>query len=365
MKLTISLIDYYGPASVNIYFSELSMPLRTATLVVKDFVNCRFEGVDDATKALMCEALKFHVPEARHMPQYKLGRWDGTVSFCTQAGNTFINVIERVLPILIDANYQIELIDRRPDHRFSFPAIDERYFAQCLWPEGHVHAGQPILLRDYQITAINLFLSNLNSIQQIVMGAGKTILTAALSRSVEGVGRSMVIVPSKSLVRQTETDYRNVGLDVGVFYGERKDYGHQHTIFTWQTLVSLAKRGRAKGKASSLTALLDGVICVICDECFAADTPVLTPTGWQPIQTLQAGDRVINWDQQALLFKEDRVVKVHENTMTTENMYELVMDDQTSLQVTGNHRFLTGRGWVRADELTPADEIVAFNSCAA
>lgn len=238
-----------------------------ARLVVRDFVNCRFEGVDDKTKALMCEALKFHVPEARHMPQYKLGRWDGTVSFCTQAGNTFINVIDRVLPILVAANYQIELIDRRPDYQFSFPNIDERYFANCLWPEGHVNAGQPILLRDYQVTAINLFLSNLTSIQQIVMGAGKTILTAALSRLVELVGRSIVIVPSKSLVRQTEIDYRNVGLDVGVYYGDRKEYGHQHTICTWQSLVSLAKRSRTKAKASTLTALIDGVICVICDEC--------------------------------------------------------------------------------------------------
>lgn len=243
------------------------MTSQTAILTVRDFVTCKFQNVDDETRALMCAALKFQVPEARHMPQYKLGRWDGSVSFCSASGLTYVNVIDRLIPILTKANYQIELDDRRPDYQFCFPNVDEQYFANSVWPDGHVNAGEPILLRDYQVTAINLFLSNLNSVQQIATGAGKTVLTAALSRSVEDVGRSLVIVPSISLVRQTETDYRLVGLDVGVLQSERRDINHRHIVATWQTLVSMAKRCRTKDKASELTALLDGLICVICDEC--------------------------------------------------------------------------------------------------
>ena len=72
-------------------------------------------------------------------------------------------------------------------------------------------------------------------------GAGKTLVTAALSSITEQYGRSIVIVPNKSLVTQTEEDYINLGLDVGVFYGDRKEFGHTHTICTWQSLNILLK----------------------------------------------------------------------------------------------------------------------------
>jgi superfamily II DNA or RNA helicase len=50
-------------------------------------------------------------------------------------------------------------------------------------------------------------------------------MTAALSYSVQQYGRSIVIVPNKSLVVQTEFDYKNIGLDVGVYFGDRKEIG--------------------------------------------------------------------------------------------------------------------------------------------
>ena len=59
-------------------------------------------------------------------------------------------------------------------------------------------------------------MNNTQSLQEIATGAGKTLMTAALSKSVEQYGRSIVIVPNKSLVTQTEEDYINMGLDVGV-----------------------------------------------------------------------------------------------------------------------------------------------------
>jgi superfamily II DNA or RNA helicase len=83
-------------------------------------------------------------------------------------------------------------------------------------------AGQPIMLRDYQVEIINNFLENPQCIQEIATGAGKTIMTAALSWQAGHYGRTIVIVPNKSLVEQTEADYVNLDLDVGVYYGDRK-----------------------------------------------------------------------------------------------------------------------------------------------
>ena len=103
-----------------------------------------------------------------------------------------------------------------------------------------------------------------------------TILTAALSYIVERNldGRSIVIVPNKDLVRQTYEDYKNVGLDVGMLYGDQKDVGKQHTICTWQSLNELDKKGVIDGLNIIDTFIMD-VKCVIVDEAHGAKGEVL------------------------------------------------------------------------------------------
>jgi superfamily II DNA or RNA helicase len=251
-------------------------------------VNVKFTGLDPFVRRKFSEALKFMVPHARHTPSFKLGRWDGKVSFATVGGATYLNLLDRVLPIIIDEGYDIEIDDQRPNYGFTFPEVCEEIVADRCWPDGHPMAGEPIMLRDYQVDAINRYLANLQSMQSISTGAGKTLLTATLSLICEPHGRTLVIVPSKSLVEQTEEDYRNLGLDVGVFYGERKEWGHQHTIASWQSLAVLSKvdigtkpkkaTGRAETQADpgiTIEDFLDGVVCVMADECHTVRGDVL------------------------------------------------------------------------------------------
>jgi len=90
-------------------------------------------------------------------------------------------------------------------------------------------------------------------------------------------GRTLVIVPNKGLVVQTEEDYVNVGLDVGVYFGDRKDLNKTHTICTWQSLNILDKKSKGTTDTEILTLaeLLDGVVCVIVDEVHMAKADVL------------------------------------------------------------------------------------------
>ena len=92
------------------------------------------------------------------------------------------------------------------------------------------------MLRDYQVKIVNEFLANPQCLQEVATGAGKTIMTAALSHSVEQYGRSIVIVPNKSLVTQTEKDYINMKLDVGVFFDNGRimsDVSLDKVFFFW------------------------------------------------------------------------------------------------------------------------------------
>jgi len=111
--------------------------------------------------------------------------------------------------------------------------------------------------------------------QEVATGAGKTIMTAALSHTIENYGRSIVIVPNKSLVVQTEADYINLGLDVGVYFGDRKELGHTHTICTWQSLNYLVKNKDDIDNAEKLQTFMEDLICIIIDEVHQAKADVL------------------------------------------------------------------------------------------
>ena len=252
--------------------------MASCRLIIEDEVNIKLEGLDVDIRRKLANALKFEVPYAKHMPQYKLGRWDGKVAFFGIGGSGYVNHLDVVCDILQKNNVEIvDIQDNRHPITLSFTPVTERYWADqgIKWPKGHPAEGEDILLRDYQVEAVNNFLANPQSLQQIATGAGKTITTATLSHMVEPYGRSLVIVPNKSLVEQTEEDYINCGLDVGVYFGDRKNLGKTHTICTWQSLNILDKKHKDGSAVLSLAEFLEGVSAVIVDEVHQAKAEVL------------------------------------------------------------------------------------------
>jgi superfamily II DNA or RNA helicase len=259
------------------------------TLEIRDEVNVKFVGLDPATRRKLSDAVKFFLPYAYHMPAYKLGRWDGCVRFCDVGGRTYLNLLDKLLPIVQKEGYTIKIDDKRQTWNFAFQPIEQTMYEDTAWPKGHPAEGEPIILRDYQVEVINNFLNNPQSLQEIATGAGKTLITAALSNLCEQYGRSIVIVPNKDLVVQTEKDYKNLGLDVGVLYGDRKEYDKTHTICTWQSLSVLEKKTKAHEAEIDLDVFLDNVVCIMVDEVHKAKADVLKnllsgPFGSVPIR---------------------------------------------------------------------------------
>ncbi|NBO22443.1 DEAD/DEAH box helicase [bacterium] len=250
--------------------------MKKCTIVIKDEVNAKIQDLELETRKLLVKKFEFEVPGARFLPSVKLGRWNGKSSYFTISGASYINLLPDILPILDQQNYDIELIDLRTySHNFKLTQVSANTFSDRNWPKGHVAEGQPIVLRDYQVEIINNFLQNQQALQEVATGAGKTIMTAALSKTVESYGRSIVIVPNKSLVTQTEEDYINMSLDVGVFFGDRKEYGKQHTICTWQSLNNLLKDTKNGVAEITIAEFLENVICVIVDEVHMAKADAL------------------------------------------------------------------------------------------
>jgi len=250
--------------------------MKPAVLHIRDEVNVKIEGLDLDTRRKLTNLFKYDIPGARYMPAVRLGRWDGKMAFFQLGGSTYINLLPEILPVLSSRGYSVTLDDQR-DYcvDYTLTPVTELSYCEYQWPPKHPQAGTEIKLRDYQVEVINNFLSNPQSLQEVATGAGKTLITAVLSHSVEKYGRSIIIVPNKSLVTQTEADYINMGLDVGVYFGDRKEFGRTHTICTWQSLNILLKNTRNSTADTTIQEFLADVVCVMVDEVHMAKADAL------------------------------------------------------------------------------------------
>lgn len=247
--------------------------LKNCVLTIKDEVNVRFTGLDPRDRQELIKAVTLYDPTARYTPAGRLGHWKGDVPFMQVGGATFFHCLPKLIPILEKKGYHIDIDDQRPTWDFEFDAIDENFFSYVEFGKGHHMEGKSIVLRPHQVECVNAFLAHRHGLAVAATGAGKTLITAALSKQVEKYGRSIVIVPSQDLVTQTEEDYLMVGLDCGVFYGGRKELNKTHTICTWQSLHSLwkkTKKGDIKLGEQDIEQFLEGVACVIVDEAHTA-----------------------------------------------------------------------------------------------
>ena len=250
--------------------------MAVARLIIKDECNVKIEGLELTERKHLSNKFKYEIPGARYLPAVRLGRWDGKIAFFQLGGSTYINLLPDIIPYIYERGYDVEIEDLRTYRtQFEFDQVTEETFKHKVWPAKHPMAGQPVVLRDYQIEIINKFLETPQCIQEIATGAGKTLMTAALSYSCEAYGRTVVIVPNKSLVTQTEADYINLGLDVGVYFGDRKEFGRTHTICTWQSLNILLKNTKSNEANVTIGEFLEGVVCVMVDEVHMAKADAL------------------------------------------------------------------------------------------
>jgi superfamily II DNA or RNA helicase len=274
--------------------------LTYCKIIIKDEVNVKIENLDLDTRKSLVKKFKYFDQKARYLPAYKLGRWDGCTSFFGLGGSTYMSILPEVIEELVRQGYDPELEDLRVALPLNFTEISEDFWGDQTWPEGHRFAGEKIRLRDDQVEVVNKFLENPQCIQEIATGFGKTIITATLAKTVEKYGRSIIIVPNKSLVEQTEEDFINCQLDVGVYYGDRKELGKTHTICTWQSLNILDKKSQDNDELLTLAEFLNGVQTVMVDEVHMAKADVL-----KRLLTQNMSNAPIRWGLTGTVPKED------------------------------------------------------------
>ena len=82
-----------------------------------------------------------------------------------------------------------------------------------------------------------------------------------------------------------------------------------------------------------------------CVYCAAPDTPILMADGrTKPIAELEAGDRIYGTERRGR-YRRYVTTEVRDHWQTLKPAYRTTLEDGTELVTSGDHRFLTNRGW--------------------
>jgi superfamily II DNA or RNA helicase len=278
--------------------------MRSCTLYLKDEVNCQFKGLDAETRRKCSAKLKFFDPKAKFSYAVKMGRWDGKKAFFNAVnGETYINLLDRVIETIESQSYHIEIVDQRINPALTaFAPIDENYLSDITWPPGHRLAGQPVILEEHQVRVINALLKEDHAVVEAATGAGKSAISAALGRKLMDLGRMIVVVPGVDLVTQTADVFKQMGVETGMFYGKVKELNKHVTICTWQSLNAFYKKPRGMDQLTpeEVEEVLEGTTAFICDEAHTCSGEVL-----KDLFTKQLRNIPIRWGLTGTIPRDD------------------------------------------------------------
>ena len=279
-------------------------------ITVKDEVWCFLTGLHQDHVEALWKKFGVFVDGYFFMPAYKLGRWDGKIRFFEKTGKTYVRMLDKVVPMLEQWGYDIDLVDNRQVFKTPpIPGIVTKFDEGGLALEaegteiipGRMLGNRPFALRPYQLQCVQDAIKAGSGFIIAGTGAGKTSITAGISYFYGEQGYKVItIVPSGDLVDQTVTWYEMLGLDVGEYSGENKDIDHTHIVATWQALQYNPH-------------ILQHFQGLIWDECFSGETQVLCEDlTWKEISNVAVGDTVISMNSSGE-FESKPVLKVHIN----------------------------------------------------
>lgn len=182
------------------------------------------------------EHFTFHVPGYQFTPQYRSKLWDGKIRlFDLRTRLIYRGLVQYIVKFCQDRNYSWSYDNEIYDQEFSVKEAKE--FIQTL--------NIPIEPRDYQLDAFIHTIRMRRSLLLSPTASGKSLIIYLITRYVNA-RKSLIIVPTISLVTQLASDFADYGFESDryihrIFAGQDKQTDKPITISTWQSLYKLPK----------------------------------------------------------------------------------------------------------------------------
>ena len=199
----------------------------------------------------------FLVPGHTFVPAYRKKLWDGKIRLFNVMNHLlYYGLLEHLCKFLYLRNYKTKFVD---DFKTELVILTHEDLPKL-----------PVEIRDYQLNAINHALTNHRSLLLSPTASGKSLIIYILVRYLKL--KTLILVPTTSLVSQMYNDFREYGWDVAnnchtVFAGRDKGSELPVIISTWQSIYKMQQKyfeqyelvigDEAHGfKSKSLTAIM-------------------------------------------------------------------------------------------------------------
>jgi hypothetical protein len=177
----------------------------------------------------------FDVPGAKFMPAYRNKFWDGKIRlFQVMTGYLYGGLNRYVEEFCKARNYEIEYLSDLASDEFSVKEAKE--FIEKLNPT--------MTPRDYQMEAFIHAVRERRALMLSPTASGKSFIIYLLVRYY--ASRTLIIVPTTSLVSQLASDFADYGFVSDrfvhrIFAGQDKQTDKPITISTWQSIYKMPK----------------------------------------------------------------------------------------------------------------------------
>ena len=184
----------------------------------------------------MSEYFTFTVPGAKFMPAVRNRLWDGKIRLLNaMSGLIYGGLLQYVIKFCKDRDYDCEVDDKFADESFS--VVEAKQFIAKL-------DKLPFEVRDYQLDAFVHAVRSKRSLLLSPTASGKSLIIYLLQEYYNA--RTLIIVPTVSLVHQLASDFASYGMDADsevhrIMGGESKQTDKRVVISTWQSIYKLPK----------------------------------------------------------------------------------------------------------------------------
>ncbi len=216
----------------------------------------------------LSDYFSFEVPEAKFLkrnPRYK--HWDGMIRlYSPGTGELYGGLLDHLHEWAHHKQYQIsyELND------WYGPVEETNDFVSYEGVKVFMDKITHIQPREYQYKAVYEALKNNRKLLLSPTGSGKSLMIYALVRYYCATNKkTLIIVPTTSLVEQMVNDFKQYGWDADshvhkIYSGKDKNTDKEVIISTWQSIYKFPKR------------YFDDIDCVIGDEAHLFKSKSLT-----------------------------------------------------------------------------------------
>ena len=205
----------------------------------------RLEDLQPSESKELAEYFTFEVAGAKFMPMYRNRVWDGKIRlFSPASGEIYVGLLDYVKSYC-DKNNISYIEEENVDDTRDVMGSVVRGFVRSLKAKSK---GKTLKIRDYQLEAVGHALSRNRALILSPTASGKSLIIYSLVRYYQMAGeRTLILVPTTSLVEQMYSDFEDYGWSSGtycqkVYQGYTTKIEKDVVISTWQSIYKMPKK---------------------------------------------------------------------------------------------------------------------------